>query len=257
MKKIVSILLSLILLVGLVPMSAFAGSHPSDNAPALDWEQYAEYAQRNTSNEDAAEAYKKAAEKYCEYIKEEVFYFGPARDCYNKAIELFKDEKMYDKVLKCYEALGDAAFGCGKNQEARDAYKKAGELAEETDTEDWYFAVLQEKLGDAYMSLKVYRDAAFEYGHALQKTDSSNETYGALCLKYAQALEADGLASDPEGEMIIARAFTDAAGALVIRGSEEEAIAVMKNGVKHYEKAGMQEYAQRAYAAFTEDESKT
>lgn len=246
MKKILSILLAL--LVGLMPLNSFAASQPSQDADPLEWERHAEYIERTKSPEEAAAVYKIAAEKYCEYIADEIYYFGPAKNCFNKAIELFKVAGVYDEALKCYEALGDAAFGCGKYQEANDAYVKAIELSESLDIDEKSLGVLLEKLGDTFVYLQKYREAADKYSSALYKIDSSDETYADLCLKYARALEADGLVYDEEGNLKIAKAFTDAAVALATGGRIEESIANIKNSAQYYEKAGEIESAKKAYA---------
>ena len=248
-KKLLCLILAVLMALCIVPASAFAASQPSENAAPWEWEQFAEFVQNNKTPKEAAAIYKIAAEKYCEYALEEIFYFGPASSCYEKAIRLFEDEGMRDEVFECYEALGDAAFKLSKYTEAKAAYTKAKEVSETLDVDEGHLSALNEKFGDVFMALGEYNEAARLYSRAIDNADSSDEAYASLCLKYAKALEADGLADDPEGEMNIAKAFVDAAGILASRGKAEEAIAALKNGAKHYENAGEVESASKAYAS--------
>ena len=246
MKKLFSILLVLALCLSMIS-TAFAATHPSENAPADEWERFADSIRNFRPYDEVAEAYKIAADKYSEYVAEEIFYFGPASSCYKKAIELFEYEKMYDKALECYEALGDVAYVCEHYQEAITAFSKAKEIADDLSIDDNHKSVLFEKLGDSYLALENYNDAASEYLHAIDAVDSSREGYAALCLKYAKALEAEGSENDPDREEGIGRAFETAAGEFLAIGSYEEAVANMRSAAEHFDKADRKQYSKVAY----------
>ena len=250
MKKIVSILLAIILLVGLMPLSVFAVEQaPAEDDSAIVWERYAEEAAEQELLKEAAAAYKKAAEKYFELAKTDEVYYSLTNRCYNTAIELFKEEGVYDEVVKCFEGLGDAYVTCDKYKEAKNAFANAIFNAKEFNVENSNLRVLYEKLGDALAKLGEYKEAADAYSHAIEETDPSEESYSALRLKYAQALESDGLTDDPEGQETIAKAFIDAAGAFAAKGEAEDAISILKHGVTYYENMGDIDHAKKAYAS--------